>query len=299
MIISYHLAHINMNHITRRNFIKKGIHTLLYTCITTGAGYYYAKYIEPRLLSFTYHTIHSPLIPRGFNGVKMIQFSDLHLGYYYSLQQLSKVVTKINEKNPDIVIFTGDLIDNYQTYADTPLVASILQNIIAPLGKFAIFGNHDHGGYGTEYYSHIMTQSGFEILQNIEKRIRLLDGSEISIFGIDDIMLGKPDIHGTLQQAQNNLYTIALVHEPDIAPHIANFPVNLLLSGHSHGGQVQLPFFGAIITPTFAKHYIEGFYHIKQNYDLLLYVNRGLGTTRVPLRFLAKPEITLFTLQST
>ena len=287
-----------MNHITRRNFIKKGIRTLLYTCITTGTGYYYAKFIEPFLLSFTNHTLHSPLIPHGFNGIKIIQFSDLHLGYYYSLHQLSKVVKKINEKKPDIVFFTGDLIDNYQTYEGTPFVSSILQTIHAPLGKFAIFGNHDHGGYGTEYYVHIMEQSGFEILQNAEKRIRLLDGSEISIFGIDDIMLGKPDIHGILKQAQDHLYTIVLVHEPDIAPHIANFPVSLQLSGHSHAGQVQLPFFGAIITPTFAKHYIEGFYQIKQNYELLLYVNRGLGTTRVPFRFLAKPEITLFTLQS-
>ncbi|WP_028411053.1 metallophosphoesterase [Bacillus sp. 123MFChir2] len=288
-----------MNPITRRNFIKKGIRTLLYTCITTGTGYYYAKFIEPSLLSFTNHTLHSPLIPQGFNGVKIVQFSDLHLGYYYSLQQLSKVVTKINEKKPDIVFFTGDLIDNYQTYEDTPFVSSILQTIHAPLGKFAIFGNHDHGGYGTEYYGHIMKQSGFEILQNTEKRIRLLDGSEISIFGIDDIMLGNPDIHGILKQAQDYLYTIVLVHEPDVAPHIANFPINLQLSGHSHGGQVQFPFFGAIITPTFAKHYIEGFYHIKKKYELLLYVNRGIGTTRVPFRFLAKPEITLFTLQST
>ncbi|MDM5156179.1 metallophosphoesterase [Bacillus sp. DX1.1] len=286
-----------MNRLTRRKFIKSAIRTSFYTCVTTGLGYYYAKYIEPRLLSFTHHSLRSPLIPKNFHGVKIVQFSDLHLGYYFSLQQLSKIVSKINETQPDIVFFTGDLIDDYQTYSETPFVSSILRNIRAPLGKFAIYGNHDHGGYGTEYYSQIMREAGFEVLQNAEKRIYLLDDSEISIFGIDDMLLGNPEIDATLQHAQKEMYTIVLVHEPDIAPKIANFPVNLQLSGHSHGGQVQLPFFGAIVTPTLAKHYIESFYHIQEAHSLLLYVNRGLGTTRVPFRFMARPEITVFTLQ--
>ncbi|PGO27782.1 metallophosphoesterase [Bacillus cereus] len=283
-----------MKKITRRNFLKAGIRTCLYSVITASIGYYYAKYIEPYLLSFTQHTLTSQLIPKSFHGMKILQFSDLHLGYYLSLQHLSQIVSKINAANPDIVLFTGDLIDNYQTYTDTPFVASILKNIQAPFGKFAIYGNHDHGGYGTEYYDHIMRESGFELLQNSEKRIRLLDNSEISIFGLDDILLGKPKIAETLQQARQNTYNIVLVHEPDIAPQIATYPINLQLSGHSHGGQVKIPFLGAIVTPSLAKHYIEGFYSIQ---DLSLYVNRGLGRTRVPFRFMSKPEITLFTLQ--
>ncbi|PQZ58916.1 MULTISPECIES: metallophosphoesterase [Bacillus] len=284
-----------MKQMTRRNFLKTGIRTCLYTLITTSIGYYYAKYIEPHCLSVVQHTLKSPLIPKSFHGMKIIQFSDLHLGYYFSLQHLSQIVFKINAEKPDIVLFTGDLIDNYQTYTETPFVASILRNIEAPFGKFSIYGNHDHGGYGTEYYDHIMLESGFQLLKNKEKRIRLLDNSEISIFGIDDILLGKPKIEETLRRAQQNIYTIVLVHEPDIAPQIAKYPINLQLSGHSHGGQVQLPFLGAIITPALAKHYIEGFYTIR---DLTLYVNRGLGRTRVPFRFMAKPEITLFTLQN-
>ncbi|KXY17921.1 metallophosphoesterase [Bacillus sp. FSL K6-0067] len=283
-----------MKKITRRDFLKTGMRTCLYSFITTSIGYYYAKYIEPHLLSFTEHTLKSQLIPKSFHGMKILQFSDLHLGYYFSLHHLSKIVSKINAVKPDIVLFTSDLIDNYQTYTDTPFVASILKNIQAPFGKFSIYGNHDHGGYGTEYYEHIMRESGFELLLNNEKRIRLLDNSEISIFGLDDILLGKPKIKETLQRARKNTYNIVLVHEPDIAPQIANYPVNLQLSGHSHGGQVQIPFFGAIITPALAKNYVEGFYTIQ---DLALYVNRGLGRTRVPFRFMSKPEITIFTLQ--
>ncbi len=139
-----------------------------------------------------------------------------------------------------------------------------------------------------------MRESGFELLLNNEKRIRLMDNSEISIFGLDDILLGKPKIEKTLEHARQNTYNIVLVHEPDIAPQVSRYPINLQLSGHSHGGQVQIPFLGAIITPSLAKDYIEGFYTIQ---DLTLYVNRGLGRTRVPFRFMSKPEITLFTLQ--
>lgn len=268
--------------------------TCLYSFITSSIGYYYAKYIEPHFISFTQHTLKSQLIPKSFHGMKILQFSDLHLGYYFSLQHLSKVVSKINAVNPDIVLFTGDLIDNYQTYTDTPFVASILKNIQAPFGKFAIYGNHDHGGYGTEYYEHIMRESGFELLLNSEKRIHLMDNSEISIFGLDDILLGNPKIEKTLEHARQSTYNIVLVHEPDIAPKVSRYPINLQLSGHSHGGQVQIPFLGAIITPSLAKDYIEGFYTIQ---DLTLYVNRGLGRTRVPFRFMSKPEIAIFTLQ--
>lgn len=121
-----------MTHITRRNFLKIGMRTCLYSFITSGIGYYYAKYIEPHFISFTQHTLKSQLIPKSFHGMKILQFSDLHLGYYFSLQHLSQVVSKINAVNPDIVLFTGDLIDNYQTYTDTPFVASILKNIQAP-----------------------------------------------------------------------------------------------------------------------------------------------------------------------
>ncbi|MFX3624067.1 MAG: metallophosphoesterase [Ectobacillus sp.] len=288
-----------MKKITRRAFLKKSIQLSLYTILTTGVGYYYARYIEPRMLSVSYHTLRSPLIPKGFEGMKIVQFSDLHLGYHYSLAQLCKVVNKINDQKPDIVLFTGDLVDNYQTYPYTSEIAPILKAIEAPFGKLAIYGNHDHGGYGTNLYRSIMNKSGFQILQNEEKTIRLLDGSQLSILGIDDLILGQPQLEKTMQKASNNVYAITLVHEPDIASAIANYPVNLQLSGHSHGGQVQIPFIGSIITPPLAKQYTDGFYTVKgdSGNELIVYVNRGLGTTRIPFRCFARPEIAVFTLK--
>ncbi|MFB9762101.1 metallophosphoesterase [Ectobacillus funiculus] len=283
-----------MTKITRRAFLKKSFCFSLYTLLTSGIGYYYARHIEPSLLVVTRHSIRSPLIPKSFHGMKIVQFSDLHLGYYYSLPRLAKVVNRINQEKADIVFFTGDLIDDQRSCPFTSRIAPILQRIHAPFGKYCIYGNHDHGGYGTELYKVIMNESGFILLQNSEQRIRLVDGSEIAILGIDDMMLGNPKLEQTLRLARQELYTIVLVHEPDAASVIAQYPVNLQLSGHSHGGQVQLPIIGPVITPPLAKKYIEGFYTVS---NLTVYVNRGLGMTRVPFRFFAQPEITVFTLQ--
>ncbi|MBO9130359.1 metallophosphoesterase [Bacillus sp. 165] len=287
-----------MKKLNRRNFLKNGIRLMFYSVLTSGLGYYYARYIEPRLLTTAYHTISSPLIPRGFNGAKIVQFSDLHLGYNYTLEQLEVLIEKINEQKPDLVFFTGDLMDDQRTYSRTNEIAPVLRRVNAPLGKFAIYGNHDHGGYGTEIYEQIMSAAGYEILINSSKIIKLVDGSQIGVLGIDDLMLGNPKIKETIQQADPNLYTIALIHEPDMAHMVADSAVNLQLSGHSHGGQVQIPFVGPIITPPLAEKYVEGFYKVNSSsgHELLVYVNRGIGTTRVPFRFLARPELTVFTL---
>ncbi|WP_416827035.1 metallophosphoesterase [Ectobacillus polymachus] len=284
----------------RRTFIKKGLSWFLYSVITTGVGYIYARYIEPTTVSISKHTISSHLIKKGFIGKKIVQFSDCHLGYHYSLSQLKATVQLVNEQSPDIILFTGDLIDDQQSYKDRDHIAPILKLMKSSLGKFAIYGNHDHGGYGTDIYAQIMNDAGFQVLQNEETRITLTDDSAISIVGIDDMMLGHPKIEKSIRKIKENIFTILLVHEPDVANTIANYPIDLQLSGHSHGGQVQLPFLGPIITPPLAKQYVEGFYQLTGNRGntLTLYVNRGLGTTRVPFRFLAKPEITVFQLQN-
>lgn len=285
-----------MKMMNRRTFCKKGISWLCYSILTTSVGYIYARFIEPTMLTVSYHTLSSPLLGSGLENIKIVQFSDCHLGYHYSLSQLDTVVKKVNEQHPDIIIFTGDLIDDQQSYNETEQIAPILRRMQSSLGKFAIYGNHDHGGYGTDIYAQIMQEAGFQLLQNEEKRIQLVNGSEIALIGIDDIMLGHPKIEQTIRKAKGQVYTILLVHEPDVAPTIANYPIHLQLSGHSHGGQVQLPYFGPIITPPLAQKYVEGFYHLAGEYPLTIYVNRGLGTTRVPFRFLAKPELTVFNL---
>ncbi|GGE67430.1 metallophosphoesterase [Priestia taiwanensis] len=284
--------------VSRRIFLKRSIQFSLFSLASSLFGYAYARKIEPILLDIVEHDILSTYLPPTFNGVKILQFSDTHLSDYYTLHQLDKLVETINEQKPDIVIFSGDLIDNFQTYKEADDVAPILKKIHAPLGKFSIYGNHDHGGYGTQKYRQIMEDADFRLLVDETVRISHSSGSSINVAGLDDFMLGKPKIEQTLESMNKQDFNLLLIHEPDIADRVKGYPIDLQLSGHSHGGQVQVPFYGPVITPPLGQKYVEGFYTIPHSSTRMkLYVNRGIGTVHVPCRFLCMPELTIFTLK--
>ncbi|MCH6265711.1 metallophosphoesterase [Neobacillus citreus] len=284
--------------LTRRTFIKRTFGSLL-TVLGMGAGgYYYANRIEPSLLEIKQLEIIHERIPSSFNGKKIVQFSDTHLGFQYTLDKFTGLVDTINDLQPDIIVFTGDLMDEPNKYLKTNQLAPILKKLHAPLGKYCIYGNHDHGGYGSEIYREIMNTAGFTILLNSAVSVTLEDNSFISLLGIDDRMLGRPDITTAIKNVPNNCFKILLSHAPDMADTASSYPIDWQLSGHSHGGQVKLPFIGALVIPPFAKIYQEGHYIVCGGHELNLYVNRGIGTTRLPFRFMAKPELTVFTLKS-
>ena len=284
--------------ITRRTFIKRAVGTVLTAAGLGTGGYFYAREVEPRMLDITRHTIKNAVLPPGFDGIKLVQFSDTHIGFQYTTEQLKQLITKINKLGPDLIVFTGDLLDDPRHFTEKPKIISMLNSLKAPMGKFAVYGNHDHGGYGSNLYKQIMEQSGFTLLLNHSANIKLLDGSSLWIAGIDDAMLGKPDLKTAMANIPNNSYTILLSHAPDKAEEAAHFPIQLQLSGHSHGGQIQIPFYGPLVTPPFAEKYVEGFYTTGPQSSLTLYVNRGLGTTRLPFRFLSQPELAVFTFKS-
>jgi len=139
-----------------------------------------------------------------------------------------------------------------------------------------------------------MDESGFQLLKN-EHKVIDKENDRIIIAGVDDIILGKPDIETALENANPDLFTILLAHEPDFADTALQFPVDIQLSGHSHGGQVRFPFIGHLYTPAYAEKYVQGRYPLKDG-KLTLFVNKGIGTTRLPYRFLCQPEIHLYTL---
>jgi predicted MPP superfamily phosphohydrolase len=213
------------------------------------------------------------------------------------LDQLEELIEKINKIKADIIFFTGDLMDEPNKYSEANQIPPLLQKIEAPMGKFAIYGNHDHGGYGSDIYKSIMEEAGFILLLNENRKIEV-SGSSIHVIGIDDAMLGRPDIKLAAENIAEPSYKILLSHAPDLADGASSFGIQLQLSGHSHGGQIKIPFFGALVKPPYAERYHEGFYEIGSQEPLTLYVNRGLGTTRLPFRFLSRPEMTVFTLHS-
>jgi uncharacterized protein len=283
---------------TRRSFLKRTLGSFLTVLGLSSGGYLYANRIEPSLLDIQELQIKHPLIPNSFDGIKMIQFSDTHLGFQYNLHQFNQLVKKINSLKPDIILFTGDLMDEPNQYTEINKLMPILKKLQAPLGKYCIFGNHDHGGYGSDIYRNIMETTDFSVLLNDSAPIKLSDGSIIYLLGIDDAMLGNPNLPLTLKNVPKNSFKILLSHAPDLAETASLYPVQWQLSGHSHGGQIKIPFLGALVTPPFGQIYPEGLYSIGEHNPLSLYVNRGIGTTRLPFRFMSKPELTVFTLKS-
>ncbi|MGJ9458593.1 metallophosphoesterase [Oceanobacillus sp. CF4.6] len=280
----------------RRVFLKNTLGSLMAFIGISGGTYYYSRNIETTLLKITEETISSPKINSAFNNFKIIQFSDTHIGFHYSLEQLQELANKINLQNPDIIVFTGDLVDEPNHYNWDSRLTTILQSMKANHGKYWIYGNHDHGGYGTDIVHDVMEKSHFHLLQNNHVSIEQ-DGSTIVIAGVDDVMLGKPDLDATLQHTDPNLFTILLAHEPDFVEKTFSYPIDVQLSGHSHGGQVRFPFIGDLYTPAYAEKYVQGKY-ILNDEKLSLYVNSGIGTTRLPYRFLCKPELHVYTLKS-
>ena len=273
-----------------RKLLKRCITIILVAIII----YIDARYIEPKLLVIDEEEVVTNIIPID-GELKIVQFSDIHLGADYTLDQFYGVVDKINEMNADIVIFTGDLIDNNKTYTDEDGVTYALSKICSKYGNYAVIGNHDHGGNGTRRYKRIMKNAGFNLLVNENDTITLDNGSKIDIIGIDDIVLSKPDFYEAYKGTSEDSFKLFLSHAPDVDDLIAN-KVDLQLSGHSHGGQVRIPIIGAPYKISYGKEYVKGMYRAED--ERLVYVSAGIGTSQVPYRFCNLPSITEITLKN-
>ncbi|MDW5299001.1 MAG: metallophosphoesterase, partial [Sedimentibacter sp.] len=226
--------------------------------------------------------------------IKILQFTDTHVSEYFVIEDLKRTVSKINEQNPDIVVFTGDLIDRYDTYENKDKIYEIwetLGSIKAPF-KYAIYGNHDYGGGAENIYKQIMKNSGFELLIN-EKSA--LEQYNINIIGMDDSIFGDYDSE-IFYNLDKDSYNIVLSHEPDVVDYLLENNIDLFLSGHSHGGQINLPI--VKLLPLLAEKYTRGIYSFENARQTKLYVNIGLGTSKIPMRFMAAPELAVFILKN-
>lgn len=255
----------------------------------------YGLFIEPRILLVNEIKLESKNIPNSFDGIKIIQFSDLHYGTSVNINNIDKISSKINSLNPDIVIFTGDLIDkNYtMTKDDINKLTKSLKSIKYTLGKYSIIGDND---FYNEEYSNIIYDSDFNLLKNSYDIVYNKDNNPILIYGIDDVLYGSPKLELDKEELENISYKIVLVHEGDYISNILNkYDIDLILSGHSHNGQIKLFFFDPFWTPEGSKKYYDSYY--KEN-NTNIYVSNGIGTSKIPFRFGSIPSINLYRLNS-
>lgn len=274
---------------TRRQFLKTGAAIILGSGVAGGA---YASLWEPHQLDITRLTLAIPSLPSAFDGLKLVHFSDLHLGFQAGAKDAMRVVQAIQGEKPDLICFTGDMVD--KDAEEMRAAIAPFTELTAPLGMYSILGNHDYKD--VEKLVRLEEQAGFQVLRNSAIKLRR-GGSVIAVVGLEDGLRGHPDPASAIQGLPEGIFKLLLMHEPDYADTASTHSFQLQLSGHSHGGQVRLPWVGEVLTPPGARRYVQGLYHIG-SHSMPLYVNRGIGTTQLPIRFLCKPELTVLTLRS-
>ena len=258
----------------------------------------YARYVGTMGLVTKEYTINDSDVPDGFDGIKIVHFSDLHYNRAISLSKVKSIIDEINLINPDIVVFTGDLIDRDATLSEKDYndLTNLLLKINARYGKYAIMGNHDYIK-DKEKVIDVYNGSNFKYLDNDYEVIYNKNMETIFIGGLGTISYEQEDINKTLDYLNENKdidYKIVLVHEPDISGQIAkDYHVNLILAGHSHNGQVRLPIIGAIYTPPHARKYYDNYYRIE---GTNLYISSGIGVSLVNYRLWNRPSINFYRL---
>ncbi len=274
--------------INRRSFLKFS-GTALFTALGAMMSYFYIgnEYEDPVI---EYVRIPIPHLPSTLEGFRIVQISDIHYYPLTTLELVDQAVQMANELKPDLILLTGDYVW-HEVEVIFDMMPSLGQ-LNAKHGIYSCLGNHD---LWTDV--NVVTQA-FE-----EARMPLLVNQGLPITvgkntlylaSLDDGWSGKPDLNAAMENWPEGAPTVLLMHEPDLAPQYSpDKRISLQLSGHSHGGQVRLPFMGAPLLPYLSWKYPMGLYNID---GMWLYTNRGLGTTNIPLRINCAPEITELTL---
>ncbi len=238
----------------------------------------YGFLIEPNLITVKKIKLQSDDI----KNLKIVFVSDFHFSKFACLR-LKRTVKNINKQNPDIVISGGDyvIMHNADLSMNMEKIASDLSKIKSKYGFYSVLGNHDYYKDGN-YIKSALKKYGIKILENSNYKIERKEG-DLYIAGISDMQTTRYDLNKALNGT--DLPVILVSHSPDIAKTAKN-RVNLILAGHTHGGQVRIPFYGAVIVPSkYGKKYESGFV------DNIIYITKGIGTSILHLRFNCFPEI--------
>jgi len=254
--------------------------------------YIYSFIICPNTLKINEYKVASNILPNSFHGLKIVHFADLHYGTTINKKQLDKTIEKINEIKPDIIFFTGDLIDkNIVATEDVQKeIIESLKNLNASLYKYAVIGNEDDN----ELFNKIMKEVDFKVLNNESTLLYYKDKNPIVITGFNNTD-SNPDYSKLNEKIDDidptNLYHIVLFHEADSIDNILDYNPNLVLSSGTLGGKIKI--IKPLFLPATADKYYEEHYKIN---DTEFYISNGLGTTGVNLRFNNKPSFNFYRL---
>jgi uncharacterized protein len=253
----------------------------------------YAGWVEPRRLVTVRETLALPRWPRSLDGLRVGVLTDIHAGALHAgPKAIARAVARLNDEAPDAILLLGDFIDAHPLWGgriDPPTIARELAALSAPLGTYAVLGNHDWKQAGERMWT-ALRDADITVLEN-----RAIKTGDVHIAGLADLRMRRPDLPGTLAQVPNDEPVILLAHDPDVFPFVPH-RVALTLSGHTHGGQVAIPVLRRPAIPSYyGERYARG--HVVED-GRHLYISSGLGTSGLPVRLLAPPEVVILQLCS-
>jgi predicted MPP superfamily phosphohydrolase len=247
--------------------------------------YLYARFIEPSLLIVNQNNLDLRAVAReGRRHIRIALFADTHIGLYRGWDSLRRVVDRVNEERPDIVLIPGDFIFGSK-FDDIRKNLSPLKNLDSP--AYAVLGNHDFGKseYVSDEVKSALKDCGITVMDNRVLRVQA-NGHEIVLAGLSDYLVGGPD-YRILDNIMEEDFSIVLAHNPDAVHSFPNNTADLIVSGHTHAGQVRIPFIYKHVIPT-DYGFDQGEYDVN---GMKVFITAGLGQVGLPLRFLNPPVV--------
>jgi predicted MPP superfamily phosphohydrolase len=242
--------------------------------------------------------IASPWLPSGFDGMKIVQLSDLHL--HHISRAYRTAIDVIRREHPSLVVITGDLVDRPE---ETSACLAFLSELraAARVPVVVVPGNWDHRAFPTKrsiaaWHKRLQAETHIRVLVNQNVVLRR-HGERMWLVGTDDPYFGHADLDASFKGVPDTAFALVLTHAPEAFEELAQRPAaRLVLAGHTHGGQVRLPFIGAVRVPSrYGTRFARGLFKLG---DTFFYVNAGMGMSHLPMRFLCRPELTFITLKS-
>ena len=262
------------------------------------AGTGYSLFMGPNWIKVETVKLSLPRLPRAFSGLRVAHISDIHMGGWMNLDRFQRVADMVIAQNPELLLITGDFLKGYKFTKASKQAIKDLIRVLGPLAasipSFAVLGNHDYW-INPEAIREMLRLCKITDLTNTVFTLTRGDES-LHLCGVDDIRHGNVRLNDVLTQLEEDSFAILLAHEPDFADtSAATGKFDLQVSGHTHGGQIVIPFYGPPILPLEGRKYPSGLYKVG---NIFQYTNRGVGVDRFPVRINCPPEITVFTLES-
>lgn len=264
------------------------------------ARWHYAVRVEPTWLELNRHDVPIPDLPDAFAGLRIVQLSDFHYGKRVTADYLQEAVQLAHAQDPDLIVLTGDFI--HKGYKYVSRAAEVLGRLSAPQGVYAVLGNHDfsiRNGLGIRRHRHLhqavteaLTAQGIRVLRN--ESVRLTRGRDrLHLTGVEDLWSRRCDLDRAFDGLCVSVPRVVLAHNPRTVERLNGRRCDLMLSGHTHGGQVNLPVLGRVALSRQGRRFAAGMYQYGNTY---LYVNKGVGFG-LRIRYGVRPEVAVFTLR--